>query len=594
MAESEEKVGDVKDVTCCLCLEQYQDPRVLACLHTYCRHCLESLVEHSKECTVSCPQCREKIEISVDEVEELKVNFMLKDLIENMLLDQENKVNISISCETCPTDHASGRCVDCSEFMCDFCIESHRRLFRTRQHTIISLQEATAKSTTSCKSHYCQHHKEEKLILLCDTCDKLICRDCVINGHRDHKYDFTSNIIDREKELIKDKIEEVKSKQADLSQALANVLNEKARIEVQRKSLTSEIDDFINAQISTLERMHTNLKDEVISDYENINKHLASQEDYLSISIENCNSCVKFAERVCQTGPGNKVEVLSLKKEVLSRLSNLANSTIQDVLFERMLNTFKIDEDFWRSLSKKAFLERKVTADPQQCIVSMGTGAEPGTVYSMFAQQRTNISVAVKDSKKKHYNAPVSVEACVQKTSPEPGEATPLSVIKQPYGTYGSTYIPHEDGDYKLSVTVNGEHVRGSPFKLRVRPKGDLVKMLEKPSDSLLLSEYEHVAFRFKLLQVEWLSNIGVAHDLRNGQQVWGCSPERKYVANKEKTSSITSWKDNDVFDVYLGREEQGVRMVICNKRTRERDVFEGIHFPVQLYSYGRWRPQFG
>ncbi|EDO30254.1 predicted protein, partial [Nematostella vectensis] len=65
---------------------------------------------------------------------------------------------------------------------------------------------------------YCPHHRVEKLTLFCDTCDELICRDCVIKAHQTHKYDFTSNIIDREKELIKYKIEEVKSKQVDLSQ----------------------------------------------------------------------------------------------------------------------------------------------------------------------------------------------------------------------------------------------------------------------------------------------------------------------------------------------------------------------------------------
>ncbi|EDO27874.1 predicted protein, partial [Nematostella vectensis] len=108
------------DVTCSLCLEQYQDPRVLACLHTYCRHCLESLVEHSQERTVSCPQCREKI----------------------------------------------------------FCITAHGRFLRTKQHKIIGVKEATVKGKSNCKSHYCPRHKGERLTLLCDTCDELICRDC--------------------------------------------------------------------------------------------------------------------------------------------------------------------------------------------------------------------------------------------------------------------------------------------------------------------------------------------------------------------------------------------------------------------------------
>ncbi|XP_032225248.2 tripartite motif-containing protein 45 [Nematostella vectensis] len=598
MADSETTPINVSDVTCSLCLEQYQDPRVLACLHTYCRHCLESLVEHSKECTVSCPQCREKIEISVEEVKSLKVDFMLIDLIEKMSVDQENKGDISITCETCQSDVATGRCDDCCEFMCEFCITCHRRLLRTKQHKIKGIKEV--KGTLSCKSHYCPHHRVEKLTLFCDTCDELICRDCVIKAHQTHKYDFTSNIIDREKELIKDKIEEVKSKQVDLSQVQANVLSEKARIEAQRKSLTSEIDEFIDAKVSLLEEMRSNLKDEVFSDYEKRNKQLDSQENHLSIFNSNCNSCVKFAERVCQAGPGNEVEVLSLKREVLSRLSDLANTTIQDVLFERMLNTLKVDEYFWKSVTEKASLKSEVIVDPKQCVVTMGKDSEPGIIYSTFAQQLIPFSVAVNDSKKKCYCAQVSVEAYVRKTSPKQDKVTPLIVEKPQYycfPNYEFKYMPPDDGDYELSVKVNGENVRGSPFKWSVRPESDLVKMFEKPSKSLLLLKKEHVAWRVKLLRASSDSELGVDHKSSEGRQIWGQSWMEKLMANEPNYFIYYKgyeWKDGDVFGVYLSRDGQNARMIINNERTERRNIFSGINFPVCLYTHGEWYPQFG
>ncbi|EDO40728.1 predicted protein, partial [Nematostella vectensis] len=62
---------------------------------------------------------------------------------------------------------------------------------------------------------HCPFHKDERLTLFCD---ELSCRYCVINSHQDHKYNFTSNIIDREKEVTKAKIKEVKDKEAGLSQ----------------------------------------------------------------------------------------------------------------------------------------------------------------------------------------------------------------------------------------------------------------------------------------------------------------------------------------------------------------------------------------
>ncbi|EDO33101.1 predicted protein [Nematostella vectensis] len=353
--------------------------------------------------------------------------------------------------------------------------------------------------------------------------------DCAITTHQYHKINFTSNIIDREKDEIKAKVEEVKSKQTDSSQLHDKVVNEKARIDAQKNLLTSEIDDFINAQISTLEKVRSNLKDEVISDYEKRNKQLDCHEDFLSIFIANCNSCVKFAERVCQAGPGNEVEVLSLKREIMPRLSHLA--TMQDVLFEKVIVTFNVDEDFWKSVTEKASFER-VTVDPQQCVVTMGTGAEPGIIYSTFAKQRIHFSVAVNDSKKQRYDAPASVEDYVQKgyidwftSSDLAGPVIPLNVVIQFYDDgygYEFTYTPPDEGFYQLSVTVNGEHVRGSPFQLsrENQDKRNVTPLIKNTVKQKLIDSYHRTISQWNsLLEIVLYKPSAVRGDL--GSTAW-------------------------------------------------------------------------
>ncbi|XP_032237780.1 tripartite motif-containing protein 45 isoform X2 [Nematostella vectensis] len=587
MAESEEKVGDVKDVTCCLCLEQYQDPRVLACLHTYCRHCLESLAEHSQGDSISCPQCREKIQISVDKVQNLKEDFLLSNLIKRISLSQGKKDEESVDCETCQSDVATGRCTDCSEFMCEFCINSHRRLLRTKQHKIIGIKEATDKGTSNCKSHYCPHHIGERLALFCSICDELICRECAINTHQDHKYYFPNAIIDHEKEIVKTKMEVVKAKVSDLSHAHANVFSLFSRLGAENKALTSEIDEFIDAQVSTLEEIRMNLKDEVISDNGKIKKQLASQEDYLCISIANCNSCVKFAERFCQAGSGDEIEVLSLKKELVSRLSSLADIPIQDVELANS-NRLSVDNKFWASMTEKALLEKRLqTLDHQQCVVTMGAGAEPGVIYSTFVCQEIIFSLTVKDCKGEQFEAPVRVKATIRKTTPEQNEENSIFVSSDGKGIYSFMYTPLFDGDYELSVKLNGKEVRGSPFKWTVKPGKDFPDF--KNSRDLLKDREEHIILKLRLIQLEWGdASIGVAH-CRNMRQVWGCSPGRKYTKSTESSRSVSFWKVSQVYTIYLSRDERGGRMIIANNGTREREVFDGIICPVRLYTYGRW-----
>ncbi|EDO33103.1 predicted protein [Nematostella vectensis] len=350
--------------------------------------------------------------------------------------------------------------------------------------------------------------------------------------------------------------------------------------------------------------MRSNLKDEVISDYEKRNKQLDCHEDFLSIFIANCNSCVKFAERVCQAGPGNEVEVLSLKREIMPRLSHLADTTMQDVLFEKVIVTFNVDEVFWKSVTEKASFEG-VTVDPQQCVVTMGTGAEPGIVYSTFAKQRIHFSVAVNDSEKQRYDAPVSVEAYVRKgdfylflSSDSAVPVIPLNVVIQFYDDgygYEFTYTPPDEGCYQLSVTVNGEYVKGSPFCWWVRPKVDLVKMFEKPAGYPLLSKTrraQHVAVRVQFLKASLELELGVKRKSNKGEQIWGCKSriavtfDQNYDLHYKK-----SW--GGVFGMYLSSDEMGTRMIICDEGTDERDIFKGILWPVYLHTGGKWSPQF-
>ena len=52
---------------CSVCLEKFDNPRVLSCLHTFCERCLERLVEHKQEIwSIKCPECRKNTEVRQD------------------------------------------------------------------------------------------------------------------------------------------------------------------------------------------------------------------------------------------------------------------------------------------------------------------------------------------------------------------------------------------------------------------------------------------------------------------------------------------------------------------------------------------------
>ena len=56
--------GSSVNLFCPLCHEMFNNPRLLPCLHTFCKRCLENLVV-PRSSTLSCPACRTDVQLTV-------------------------------------------------------------------------------------------------------------------------------------------------------------------------------------------------------------------------------------------------------------------------------------------------------------------------------------------------------------------------------------------------------------------------------------------------------------------------------------------------------------------------------------------------
>ncbi|CAH2209146.1 jg617, partial [Pararge aegeria aegeria] len=177
-------------------------PKLMECLHSACEPCVKLKIEEKlapsrdflgANCvTISCGACRLQCQPSnmIDQ------RFVL----EKMEMEQagSNGAAGELECNSCDdTAPATSYCADCAEFICDNCVLAHQRLKITKDHTIKSREEAAAElpaAQGSAHDMFCRDHPQERLALFCETCDRLTCRDCQLQHHRDHKYQFSTEM----------------------------------------------------------------------------------------------------------------------------------------------------------------------------------------------------------------------------------------------------------------------------------------------------------------------------------------------------------------------------------------------------------------
>lgn len=79
------------ELTCSVCLELYDCPLTLPCLHTFCSECLRELTQSSNGLTIVCPQCRVDTPIPIGGFGKFPKNFNLQNIIQKVKLHKEKE-----------------------------------------------------------------------------------------------------------------------------------------------------------------------------------------------------------------------------------------------------------------------------------------------------------------------------------------------------------------------------------------------------------------------------------------------------------------------------------------------------------------------
>ena len=458
-----------EQVTCGVCLESYKQPRLLKCFHVYCEGCLQHLVRGGGEGqSLSCPQCRKDTPLPVGGVPGLQGAFYIHYLFD--IQDALKKVSSSeqTMCNKCSKYEYVCFCRTCG-FLCQRCKEIHHDWPDFKTHEIIDLDTLTGDVTTLVpplkKTLLCSKHTETKADLYCETCDELICRDCIVRVHRDHQYDLVPESFAKQERVIVDSLKPVEEQIATLERAVESVGTQCSAVVEQKTAVVAEIRTAMAHLRQALEARETELVGMAEQMAQQKLKTFAAQRDGFELQLGQLRSCQGFVEesrRTCSQG-----EILRMKSPLVKQVNDLTGSfkpqTLAlaeqaDIVFAHSLpELVKTCQQFGEVFCQSVC--------PEKCRAS-GEGIKLATRGQTAA---VSILIETLDREGGAYVRSIDSLRC-ELVASDGSSRVRGTVKRRNQNIYDISYQPQVTGEHQLHILIEEHPILNSPFTVTVLP----------------------------------------------------------------------------------------------------------------------------
>ncbi|XP_071388932.1 LOW QUALITY PROTEIN: tripartite motif-containing protein 2-like [Centroberyx affinis] len=425
---------DKQFLICSICLDRYENPKVLPCLHTFCERCLQNYIP-AHSLTLSCPVCRQTSILPEKGVAALQSNFFITNLMD--VLQR-------------PPDSCS--------------------------------QEAAALSTITTVATgqllSCPNHGGNVMEFYCPPCETAMCQECTSGEHAEHPTVPLKDVVEQHKASLQDQLDAVKKRLPEIDSALLMLSEILQQLTSQKSSIEDDIHTTFDELQKTLNVRKSVLLMELEVNYGLKQKVLQAQLDTLLQGQEGINSSCNFTEQALSHG--SEAEVLLVKKQMSERLSELACQELPLQPGENDQLDFLVETE-----GLKKSIHNLGTIVTTNAVASETVATGEGLRQCVVGLP-TSITITTKDKDGelcKMGNAIITAEISTPDGSTGEGE-----IQDNKNGTYEYLYTAPKEGSFTLSLRLYDQHIKGSPFKIRaiksidVSPTSDgMKKRLKSP-----------------------------------------------------------------------------------------------------------------
>ena len=452
-----------EQLTCPICLEQFTNPKILPCFHSFCLHCLEGVAPELVKGTLClpCPTCRSPCPNPDNGLASLPPSFVINNLSEVYSLMKKVSGDQQASCDNCDKTNANRYCKQCGKFFCTGCLHFHDNWKPNAGHQTLSLEEVanTADQLPHAKpeaNDNCTDHNKS-LEIFCETCEELICQHCTVKKHKDHDYDVVSDTYEKHRGILEKSSVQPLNKQNDrLTQDKTSLINRKKEITQQGEMTKENIHhtiDQLKRLLDETERKLTGEVDVAVQHKVIVLDHQIKEVETALGEVRECRDHVEQSLKV-----GTPQQVLSTKSQMMSRTESIINS-VKDKRFQPLE---KADIELVKS-NKINEIHKNIGKVKYSFLASSKVSASFCPLP--LTGQESTITISFDGSP---VPVPPSLISC-SLTPPDNSQPIQCSVKEsRQSGQYNVIFTPVTRGLHQLHVRVNDIEISGSPMSIPV------------------------------------------------------------------------------------------------------------------------------
>ena len=384
-----------------------------------------------------------------------------------MLAIKECKTS-QVRCGNCDKKSTeSCYCFHCCVFWCDECIIGHNIIRSNKDHRVLALKDFQDKDYEDVMKRpaFCpkEDHNKEELKYFCKDCETPLCQICVTLDHGGHNM----KLIKEEAETQKTEMKSFIEKQRHNLQAKMNVMSrldeDCATLIQQGEDVKREIQTFVDNLIAVIEANKKNIFAEVEKETNKSIESIIRRKTEIERQMTAIKSSLEKAEKLFTRS--TNAEIVQLKKSsdtIFEGVHQIESTDCDPELVAHFV--FVENYKLFNTVKTEQIGTLKKPTKAGHCDIE-GKGLEEGialreahftlttkdTEGRQCYNERDHVTVEIRDEQGRECTSEIQINDCKD-------------------GLYQVSYFPRDPGKCLVTVKVNGEHVRDSPFAVQVTP----------------------------------------------------------------------------------------------------------------------------